>query len=181
MESDAFLLHQFNTIREEIHAVKARSFWIVALGLFGVPLITFLACYTDKFVSLLIPYVVLVTIILFVAEQSALMRCGRYIRQVIEPKFSELQGWESWLESRHELRLMDRHFFACFIIVFFVYYFITIGVAMQTLWAAMEETVSGKYWVFGAMASYAIGAVWAVTTLLHHWRSATGTSHEISN
>lgn len=176
MESDAFLLHQFTTIREEIKAVKARSFWIVAIGLFGIPIITFLAGFTEKFVSLLVPYVVLVTIILFVAEQSALMRCGRYIRQVIEPNFNSIVGWEAWLESRNDLRLMDRHFFACFIIVFFVYYFMTIGVAMQTLWGDVEQMVSGKYWLYGAMVSYAIGAVWAVTTLLHHWRAATGTS-----
>ncbi len=178
MDSDAFLLHQFNTIREEIKAVKARSFWIVAIGLFGVPIITFIASYAEKFVSLLIPYVVLVTIILFVAEQSALMRCGRYIRQVIEPKVDSLEGWESWLESRDDLRLMDRHFFACFIIVFFVYYFMTIGVAMQTLWGDADQAPSGQYWLYGAMVSYAIGAVWAVTTLLHHWRSATGTSEK---
>lgn len=176
MESDAYLLHQFNTIRDEIHAVKARSFWIVALGLFGVPILTFFAEYTEKFVSLLIPYVVLVTIILFVAEQSALMRCGRYIREVIEPNVKPFVGWEAWLESRHDLRLMDRHFFACFIIVFFVYYFMTIGIAMQTLWGELAQSASSQYWVFGAMVTYAIGAIWAIVTLLHHWRSATGTS-----
>ncbi|NOX59076.1 MAG: hypothetical protein GXP29_09495 [Planctomycetes bacterium] len=178
MEKDTFLLHQFDTIREEIKAVKARSFWIVALGLFGVPALTFLAEFSEKFVSLLVPYVVLVTIILFVAEQSALMRCGRYIRQVIEPNIKSIVGWEEWLESRNELRLMDRHFFACFVIVFFVYYFMTIGVAMQTLWGKMAQSASDQYWVYGAMATYAIGAVWAVMTLLHHWRSATGTSDE---
>jgi hypothetical protein len=180
MESDAFLLHQFNTIRDEIKAVKARSFWIVAIGLFGVPIITFLAGFTEKFVSLLVPYVVLVTIILFVAEQSALMRCGRYIRQVIEPNFKSIVGWEAWLESRKDLRLMDRHFFACFIIVFFVYYFMTIGVAMQTLWSEVDQSQSGQYWLYGAMVSYLIGAIWATITLLHHWRSATGTSENLA-
>jgi uncharacterized membrane protein len=178
MDQSEFLKQQFSTIREEIKAIKSRLFWTVAMGLFGVPIITFMAEYTGKFVSLLIPYLVLVIILMFLAEQSALMRAGRYIRQVIEPNVDTSLGWEAWLESRSDLRLMDRHFVACFIIVFFVYYFMTIGVAMQKLWADMQESVSGRYWMIGAMVTYTIGAIWALSTLLHHWRSATRTSDE---
>ena len=178
MDQSEFLKQQFNTIRDEIKAIKSRCFWTVAMGLFGVPIITYLAQDTEKFVSLLVPYLVLVIIIMFLSEQSALMRAGRYIRQVIEPNVDTSLGWEAWLESRSDLRLMDRHFVACFIIVFFVYYFMTIGVAMQTLWAEMQDSAAGRYWLIGATVTYAIGAIWALSTLLHHWRSATRTTDE---
>ncbi len=176
MEKSEFLKHQFSTIRDEIKAIKARIYWTVVMGLFGVPLLTYVAAQAEKFVSLLIPYLVLVIILLFLAEQSALMRAGRFIRQVIEPNIDSPVGWETWLESRSDLRLMDRHFVACFIIVFFVYYFMSIGFAMQTLWGDMEHTRAAGYWLIGAIVTYAIGAVWALSTLLQHWRAATRTT-----
>ena len=167
MEKNEFLKQSFNTLRDEIKAIKSRSFWIVAMGLFGVPVITYLAEGAEKFVSLLIPYLVLVLIVMFLAEQNALMRAGRYIRQVIEPNVDKTVGWESWLESRPDLRMMDRHFFACFILVFFVYYFMSVGNAMQTLLGESEQNPSGMWWLIGASVTYGTGAIWALYTLIH--------------
>jgi len=176
MDRNEFLKQHFSTLREEIKAIKSRSFWIVAMGLFGVPVLTFMAQGATKYVSLLVPYLVLVIIVMFLAEQNALMRAGRYIRQIIEPGVADTVGWEAWLESRGDLRMMDRHFFACFILVFFLYYFMSIGNAIERLMTDVERTDAHSVWLIGASVTYGIGAVWALSTLIHHWRSCVGTS-----
>lgn len=177
MQSDDFLRDQFLSLRDEIKATKARLFWIVTFGLFGVPVLAYFSSLGEEYVSMLVPYFILVLVIMFVAEQNALMRAGRYIREQIEPKATE-NGWESWLESRNDLRMMDRHFFACFTIVFFVYYFMTIGMVMQTLMADKDRgpEALGQTWFYGASVTYAIGAVWMISTLVHHWKSCVQTS-----
>ena len=178
MEKTEFLIKSFDTLRDEIKATKARLFWIVAMGLFGVPLISKVAEGADKFVVLLVPYLVFVLIVMFLSEQNALMRAGRYIRQVIEPAIKDTVGWEAWLESRADLRLLDKHFFACFTLVFFLYYFMSVGNAIQPLLAEMERSTSAQWWLIGASVTYAIGAIWSLSTLLHHWRSCTGTAED---
>jgi hypothetical protein len=176
MDKDQFLMHQFTTLRQEIAATKTRLFWIVVLGLFGVPMLAYFAQSAQRYVALLVPYLVLAVIIMFLAEQNALMRAGRYIRQHIEPHIGHDPAWETWLESRMDLRLMDRHFSACFVIVFFVYYATTIGVAIRDLWSDMTSDPAGLWWMYAVPITYLIGAIWALSTLLHHWRSATRTS-----
>jgi hypothetical protein len=157
MDRNEFLTQHFRTLREEIKAIKARSFWIVAMGLFGIPVIMFMAQDSSKFVSIPVPYLVLVIIIMFLAEQNALMRAGRFIRLRIEPHVEDTIGWEEWLESRGDLRLMDRHFFACFILVFFLYYFMAIGNALQTLYSGPVADDRDKLWLYGAVVTYGIG------------------------
>lgn len=176
MESEEFLKEQFQTLRDEIRSTKSRLFWIVTFGLFGVPMLAYFASKGQTYVAMLVPYFILVVIILFLAEQNALMRAGRYIREQIEPNATPVTGWEAWLESREDLRLMDRHFFACFIIVFFVYYFMTIGMVLQSLRVEGDRGPIGQAWFYGASVTYAIGAVWMVSTLVHHWKSCVGTS-----
>jgi predicted membrane channel-forming protein YqfA (hemolysin III family) len=179
MERPAFLQQTYATLREEIKETKARLFWIVAMGLFGVPLILSMAVSdklaegTAKFVTLLIPYVVLVLIIMFLSEQNALMRAGRYIKDHIETHVQDITGWESWLGRHDDLRLMDKHLFACFTLVFFLYYFMTVGLALQTLMTGQSET--DTYWRIGAGVTYIIGAIWALSTLMAHWRTCTTT------
>ena len=180
MDAKEFLRDEFLTLREEIKATKARLFWIVILGLTGVPLMTHYASGADVFVRLLIPCSVLVLIVTFLAEQSSMMRAGRYIREQIERGASPVPGWEAWIESRSEFRLADRHFVACTLIVFFVYYFATIGMAMDMILREenrdMVSRLKYHYWFYGAISTYAIGTIWVVLTLLHHWKSSVSTS-----
>lgn len=175
MDRNEFLKHHFMTLRDEIKSIKSRSFWIVAMGLFGVPVLSYMTAESSKYVSMLIPYLVLVLIIMFLAEQNALMRAGRYIRQMIEPSIADTVGWEAWLESRSDLRMMDRHLLACFILVFFLYYFMAIGNALQTIYRD-EGGDTRNLWLIGAAVTYGIGAIWALSTLIHHWRSCVGTT-----
>ena len=178
MDKSEFLQEQFLTLRAEIKAIKARLFWIVGMGLFGIPVLTYLASDTSNLALLLVPYSVLVLIVLFLAEQNAMMRAGRFVREQIERHVESAPGWETWLESRSELRMMERHFFACFIVIFFVFYCTTIGMAIQRIMLIIATDPSGQGWVwlYGASATYTLGAIWAVSTLVHHWRSSIGTS-----
>ncbi len=72
-------------------------------------------------------------------------------------------------------------FFAVFVLVFFVYYFMSIGFAVENLMSQAADDPDNRkrqWWMIAAIVTYGIGAVWALSTLLHHWRSATGTSAE---
>ncbi|MCK4658590.1 MAG: hypothetical protein KAV82_03625 [Phycisphaerae bacterium] len=178
MDNNDILMQQFLTLRDEIKATKARIFWVVSLGLFGVPIITYFAESLDnpQFLPTMIPYVVIVLIVKFISEQNALMRAGQYIRRNIEPKTEGSLGWEAWLEGQGHLRVLDKHFFAVFILVFFVYYFMSIGYAVQVLWSDEALEPGHIWWTIAAIVTYGIGGIWALSTLLHHWKSVTGTS-----
>jgi hypothetical protein len=178
MNTDSFIREQFVTLREEIKAINARLFWIVVMGLFGVPALTYLALGVREYVVLLVPYSTLVVIVLFLAEQNKMMRAGRFVREHIEPVVGDAPKWEAWLESRTELRLMERHFAACFIVIFFIYYAVTISIAVQRLLrdAAADPSGQNLYWLAGAGITYALGAAWAVSTLVHHWKASVGTT-----
>ncbi len=180
MDPKGLLRDEFITLREEIKATKARLFWIVMAGLFGVPALAYIASQGDMFVWLLLPFSVLVLILVFLSEQSSMMRAGRYIRERIECEKEMSLGWEAWVESLPQFRYMDRHYVACFVIVFFTYYFMTIGVAIRIILAKEATDMTGGnfywYWFYGAIAAYAIGAIWAVFTLAHHWKATVSTS-----
>ncbi|MCP4247145.1 MAG: hypothetical protein GY778_08855 [bacterium] len=176
MEKDQFVHEEFSTLRKEISATKARIFKTVSLGLVIVPLLTYLAEGQEiEFVGPIIPFVVLLLTILFVAEEQALMRCGRYIRERIEPLIEKGVGWEAWLESQGRLRVMDKCLFGCFVITFFVFYFASVGLALQKLWVSDADGMSGDYRVIAGSVVYGIGALWMIFTVLHHWRSCTAT------
>lgn len=180
MDTMATHRDEFLTLREEIRATKARLFWILIIGLIGVPLLTYVAAQAEFYVWLVMPYSVLLLIIVFLAEQSSMMRAGRYIREHIESQGKDAPHWEGWIESRPQFRLADRHYVACFLIVFFLYYFMTVGVAMKLIMDKEAADMSGerfyRYWLYGAVVTYAIGAVWALATLITHWRSTVSTT-----
>ncbi|MCP4247014.1 MAG: hypothetical protein GY778_08180 [bacterium] len=182
MEPQGLLRDEFVTLRDEIRATKARLFWIVVLGLFGVPLLAYLASQAHLFVWLLLPFSVLALILMFLAEQSSMMRAGRYIREKIETDAECSAGWEQWVESLPQFRFMDKQYVACFVIIFFAYYFLTIGVAVNMILSKQAtDTTSGgfySYWLYGAVVIYAIGAIWALWTLQHHWKATVSTTAE---
>jgi len=172
-----FRRDEFLTLRDEIKATRSRLFWIVAMGLFGVPMLSYFA-YDAKLVWLLVPYSVLLLIVVFVLEQSNMMRAGRYIRERLEVGAFQVEGWEGWLEANLRTRLIEKHFVACFVVIFFIYYVMTIAMAVQRLLEDAHSDPSGQfwYWLWGAAATYAIGAIWALATLIHHWRATVSTT-----
>ncbi len=176
MEDKQFAVLQFEALRKEIAATKARLFTTVCLGLVAVPVLTYLSeTPGTRFLGPILPFVVLVLTILFVAEENALMRCGRYIRERVE---SEVEpGWESWLESQPGLRLMDKCLFGCFLITFFVFYFASAGMAIEILWTTGDASgLAAELRAGLGGVVYGIGAIWMIITVLSHWRSSTATT-----
>jgi hypothetical protein len=181
MESNGFFRDQYLALREEIKGIQARLFWTVILGFLGVPMLTLVASAAGNPAILLVPIAVPALLVLFLAQQTHMMRAGRFIREHLEQHLAAEPGWEAWLESRQEFRLMDKHFTACFVVTFFVYYVTTIGLAVQRLLDEAATDASGlfKLWLYAFCAVYAVGAVWAISTLVHHWRSSVSTSAKL--
>jgi hypothetical protein len=179
METQDYVMQQFIALRREIDATKSRLFKTLCLALVIVPLATYLAERPEsEFVGPVVPFIILVLTILFVSEANALMRCGRYIREKIEPHIEKDAGWETWLESQPQLRLVDRYLLGCFLITLFVFYFSSVGMAISKLWTS-ETSIGGMSADGKAIAGgivYGIGAVWMIITVVHHWRSCTTTS-----
>ena len=176
MEKHDFVKEQYVALRAEIGATKARLFKTVCLGLVIVPVLTYLAEGPEiRFLGPIIPFVIMVLTILFVAEEQALMRCGRYIRERIEPLIEQGAGWEAWLESQSNLRVLDRYLFGCFVITFFVFYFASSGLAIEKLLVLTEGNWSGPPFIAGGVV-YFIGALWMGVTVLQHWRSCVATT-----
>jgi hypothetical protein len=182
MDNKDFLHDQLVFLRNEILARQARVFWTVIIGLLGMPALTYLAVGADMLVWLALPFLVLVVIILFLSEQNAIMRAGRYIREHIEIQMGQSMGWEAWLESHAEFRLMEKNFIGSFIVIFFLYYFLSIGMALYRLSVEATADPSGQYvhWLYGAVFAYGLGGVWALSNLIQHWRSSVSTTPRLT-
>lgn len=178
MTDNEFVREEYAALRREVLSRQWRAFFTVILGLAGVPALALVGANGPNHLWLVLPFVVLIAIILYLAELNAMMRAGRYIRERIEPLFDGAPGWEGWLESRGEFRLMEKHFSACFILIFFAYYFLAIGIAISRLLSDAADDPSGmyNYLLYGGIVAYSVASLWAVSTMLHHWRSSLSTS-----
>ncbi len=178
MNDPQLRLQEYIGLRQEILSRQKHLFWTVIIGLLGVPAFTYAAADASTIVWLVLPLFVLVVIVLFLAEQNAMMRAGRYIRERIEPASDGAAGWECYLESNPDFRMMEKHFFACFILVFFAYYALSIAIAMNKLWREAAADPSGlhRYFLYGGLSAYTIATIWAIATLLRHWKSSTTTT-----
>lgn len=137
--SREFALQQYLTLREEIKETKERLFKVMTFGIIGVPAANYLS---DRFnipeVLLALPVLVLIIALMYLAENHGLMRCGRFIRTEIEPRYPEVVGWERWLEESDERRSVDRYVAYSFFLLFVVYY---VGTAV----AAGKYAIDNKY------------------------------------
>jgi len=178
METNELIRDEFNTLRDEIKATRARAFILLIIGLFGIPLLTYFAAGAEKPVMLLVPFSVLALIIAYLDELGNTMRAARYIREKIEPNADNALGWEAWLESRPGMRSLEKQFVACLIIILFVYYFLTVGVSMERLISEVRYDSSGLaiYWLGALALIYLVGVAWVVATLLRHWKFSLSTS-----
>jgi hypothetical protein len=178
MTSNEFVREQFTALRREILSRQIRLFWTAVIGLLGVPALTYFALGTHPLLSALLPFFVLVVMVMFLAEQNAMMRAGRYIREHLEDKIDFAPGWEKWLESNFEYRLVERHFFACFLVIFFLFYFLTLAAALDSIWVAALADASGiqSYILYGAVAAYGIATIWVGYVVVHYWKSSVSTT-----
>ncbi|MHC5111560.1 MAG: hypothetical protein ACYTHJ_16970 [Planctomycetota bacterium] len=177
MESQDFMREQYRSLRREIKETKSRVFKVIYLGALFMPGLTFLAEVPGaRMVGLLVPFVVMMFTILFIANEQNLMRCGRFIRERLEPQFDDCPGWETWLETQPNLRVLDRCLVSCFVITFFVFYGVSAALAIETLWTTVDVQIAPEYMAIAGGTVYGVGALWMLFTILHHWRSATSTA-----
>ena len=180
MDKREYLSQQFVTLRREIEGHQTRAFWTVVMGLLGIPAISYFLISADIPVWMAMPFFMLVLMVLFLAQQSFMMRAGRYIREYIETQIEYAPGWESWIESRPVYRVMDRQFAGSLLVLFFLFYFLLIGLALNRLFASAlrDPAISGWMVFWGAAVVYGIATLFALATLLHHWRTSVSTMPE---
>ena len=167
----------FNTLRDEIKATKARIFIILVLGLMGAPLLTYVTVNSPyRALHLVAPILVLLLLVLYLSEQTIMMRAGSYIRQKIE---SSDEDWEHWVGSL-KLRAAEQQLFAMFIVVgLFLYTVLSFIVVSELLdMKPYDEGLtefSYRFWKYGGLGFYALATLWALGTMMRFWRAATGT------
>jgi len=162
MDRTEFMRHEYVALREEIKETKDRIFRLAGLGLVGLPSAYFFAeKYQLTILKLTLPLLICTLVLLYLSESHALMRCGRYIKQVIEPECSPsaaCRGWEHWLEEAdthgHDRRIVDKYMAVFFYILFIIYYLASVGLAWQ---AAVEiGVVTAQPIVLGVYAAIGI-------------------------
>lgn len=165
MEIDKIIELQFQTLRKEVELTKERIFKIIVGGATVVPGAQFLAASFDLgIVTLLMPFLVVIVTLLFLAEMNALMRCGRYIRTEIEPIFKtkEFNGWETWLETHSDIdtRKVDKFVGYSFYILTFFYYIIAVYLASDFAYA-----IYGIIGLAIALGLYIAVGVWVLSVI----------------
>ena len=157
MQKEEFLKIQLTSLRDEIRDTKGRIFKTLGFGLSVVPAAHFLAqAYEVDILLITIPILVKVVALLYLSENHALMRCGRYIRLCIEPHVPEVLGWEKWLATPDEIekRTVERYLTFAFYLLFLVYY---VGSVFLAVRFALTE--------YGRIAGYALLAFYSASGL----------------
>ena len=169
MNTDEFLRNQYLTLRDEIRESKAHIFWILIAGMVLVLTAGYLAAeHPSAFANAAIPFLLLALMLTYISEQNNIARAGRYLREVVEPRISDLTCWEHWLESKHQFREVDHAFVIGFSMIFLVFF------AIATSLTLMQLDKSGKEWyVWAAGVAYALGALCVAFVLWRHWTAAT--------
>jgi hypothetical protein len=183
VDKATFLKEQFITLRKEVENTKSRIFKIVALGITIVPAAHFVA--RDQHLEALYyitPLLVIVVALLYLSENHALMRCGRYIRCEIERHVTEQDkdviGWETWLEAnkrRYDTRTVDKFVAYCFHILFVVYFGGSVYLAIKQAREA-SMAVMGMAALLGV---YIAVGIWFLIFLLNNIRTATETTEDM--
>lgn len=167
-----YLKWQFDALRSEIENCMDRRFKIMTGGIAFVPAAQFTSDKLELgYGNFLLPLVSLAIALLFVAENNAIMRCGRYIRLEIESRFPTAPGWEGWLETQHDFdsRMVDKLTVIGFYILIATYYTVSVIVAVAT---AADEYEPLLAWALGAFYVALAAALLALFTV----RPSTSTS-----
>ncbi len=177
MEESEFEKQQYLSLRREIEQTKGRIFKIISVGLIAIPSFQFLS-YSLKVevLTLLIPILIIIVSLLYLSENHALMRAGRFIKLEIEKKY-EVSGWENWIEQNpYENRTVDKYVSYILYLLFFFYY--TTSVSLATIYAKKEFSIIYQ----GVTIAFfvAIG-IWFLFFLIQNIRNTTTTKHDLSN
>jgi len=171
MDNQKFIEVQFNSLRREIEASKANLFKTIGFGLAGIPGMYFVAASFDlDFLIAAIPLLVIVIGLLYLSESHAIMRCGRFIREEIEPQVSGGPKWETWLaDDKFDRRTVDRFLMYAFFLLCAIYYIATSAMA------AKFASTMGQSAVFGVAAFYTGVGLFSCFFLVMNIRLSTTT------
>ena len=170
-------IEYFKTLRQEIKETKTRIFIILMVGIIGVPLMVFVAPMGNAYAHVIAPIVILVLLVLYLAEQTELMRAGHYIRENVEKSDGD---WEHWVAAKG-YRAAEKQFFSMFVLVCLIFFLLTVCLLIDHLMG--QPTVAEErrldfynylshFWSVGLPIIYGVGFLWVVFTLTRFWRSA---------
>lgn len=159
---DEFFKIQYQSLREEIKETKNRAYRTLTIGFAILPGAELLGDKIKQtaFIAV-IPILIITFAMIFLSQNHEIMRCGRFIRICIEPRFKSEPGWETYLESEKlcddvhtNTRTVDRYLIYAFYGIFFVYYlmasFMAIGWIHESSKASyMSSIFALSYTVFG--------------------------------
>ena len=168
MTEEEFTREQYLALCEEIRSSKGRIFWLLIIGAVLVIVAGYLAAeHPMAFTNAAIPFLLIGVMLSYIAEQNNIARAGRFVREVIEPRYSGTPGWEKWLESKTTLREVDH----CFVMGFSVLFLIFIALATSLTLRGLDKYYQTWY-VMAAGVAYSLGAVLVAYVLWRHWRAA---------
>jgi hypothetical protein len=172
MKKPEFLKQQYISLREEIKETKSRIFKMASIGIVAMPSFYFLAkAYEIDVIILTLPIIICVLVLLYLSEMNAMMRCGRYIRTMIEPNVENIVGWEEWLEmggnNEHDRRSVEKLVTYFFYVVFAIYYVASINLSAQYVGAKFGPEyimiIYGVYIGLGIVFGSQLIKSWRVT------------------
>jgi len=149
MNTTSFLELEYQTLRKEVEDANTRAFQLIIGGAAIIPTIQSIASsYKLEIITLTLPLFVLTIIMLYLAQDMAIARCGRYIREKIEPAIGEGIGWETWLnqtnrKDKYRPRAYDNFVFYGFCLLAGLYYICS--VLMATRVAESYLSITGIY------------------------------------
>ena len=162
-----FLELQYATLRKEIEVSKSNMFKLVVGGGALIPTAQSLAnTYSIGVITLALPLIVVVLVLLFLAENHAMMRAGTYILEQIEPNIEGVIGWETWLNSSKgdvAKRTVDKLLIFAFAVLAASYFMVSVVLAAR--FAFQEFGQQGQYLVAGAYIF--VGAILAFILYSH--------------
>jgi hypothetical protein len=127
-----FLELQYVALREEILETKRQNFQIIGFGIASWPAGNLIAIRYSETLFLVLPVIVIVAAFLYLGSNNAVIRCGNYIRENMEP--GTVIGWERWLEEKEGLRRKaDKTTSLAIRLLFGVYLIVSLALAWREL------------------------------------------------
>ena len=140
MNKDEFNKLQYQALRQEIDDTAERELRILVGGVTIIPIAQYISQrFSVEILMLAIPFLVAGNVILYIGQTNTILRCAKYIRDVIErevgdPKFC---GWENWIVTEGG-RLPDICVFATFGGLSTIYYVLGVMSAWDLLLSRPE-------------------------------------------
>lgn len=162
IDPSKFIELEYATLRKEIETSKANMFKLAVGGSAVIPAAQSLAdSYSMGVITLALPLIVVVLVLLFLAENHAVMRAGTYILQEIETKVAGVKGWETWLhavEANTGNRTVDKLLIFAFSVLTASYFIVSVVLAarhaLQEFGQQGQYLIGGFYVLLGAALSF---------------------------